>query len=49
VKCKHGDKGGSIIKFKPKAKVKMVTPSVNIMDVRVITLSKTSEEHVFKD
>jgi hypothetical protein len=49
VKCKHGDKGGSIIEFKPIAKVKMVTPSVNTMDIRVTTQSKTSEEHVFKD
>jgi hypothetical protein len=43
------DKGGKPAKSKPKAEVKVVNASVNMVDVNVTTQSKTSAEQVFKD
>jgi len=41
------DKGST--KSKPVVEVKMVTASINMVDVNVTTRSKTSEEQMFKD
>jgi hypothetical protein len=42
------DKGGQTVESKPTTKVKVVTASINMVDVNVTTRNKTNEEHMFK-
>jgi uncharacterized membrane protein YbaN (DUF454 family) len=38
------DKGGQTIKSKPTIEVKLITISINMVDVNAVTWSKTSED-----
>jgi hypothetical protein len=42
-------KRGSTTKFKLIAEVKMVIPTINMVDVNVFTWNKIGEKHVFKN
>jgi hypothetical protein len=44
----HG-KFVTVIKFQPIVKTQVVIADVNVVDVNVTTISKATEEHVFKD
>jgi len=39
----------AIAKVQPVAETQIVTTNVNVVDVNIITRSKVTEEHVFKD
>ncbi len=38
------DKGGQTIKSKPTVEVKLITTSINMVDLNVVTWNKTSED-----
>jgi hypothetical protein len=44
----HG-KSMAIIEVQPIVETQIITTNVNVLDVNVITRSKTTKKHVFKD